>query len=169
MRRAPSRPTPIELSADPRFALRVKRLAATSVVGLGLIWVAATATLDAPPVVGLALAAGWVLMPATLLASLAQPPWRYALVVPASLVGSGLLAISVAWLPADPLAAMGWLLITGGVLLGSLLGLWFWYRLVPVPPGLDDPFSRGRWALITTHVGLVVAGLLLLGVSALAG
>ena len=146
----------------------MRRLALTSVVALGIIWALAVATLDAPAVIGAGLAAGWLLMPSILVASLADPRWRYALVVPASLVGLSLLAISVAWRPAPPLAAAGWVMITGGVLLGGLLGLWFWYRLVPVPKPLDDPFSAGRVGLIRAHVTLIVIGLLLAGTRVLA-
>jgi hypothetical protein len=152
---------PIELSADPRFALRVKRLGLTSLVALGIIWALAMATLNAPPLIGAALAAGWILMPAVLFASLARPRLRYALVAPASLVGAGLLAVSVAWLPVAPLPALGWLLMTAGVALGGLLGIWFWFRLLPVPPGLDDPYSTGRWALIGLHIALIVVGMVL--------
>ena len=156
-----ARTPPVELSTDRRFAGRVRRLALTSVVALGLIWGLAVATLDAPSVIGVGLAAGWLLMPTILIASLADPRWRYALVLPATLVGTSLLAISVAWLPALLLAAAGWAMITAGVLMGGVLGLWFWYRLVPVPTRLDDPFSTGRLALIRAHVALIVIGLLL--------
>jgi hypothetical protein len=155
------RETPVELSVDPRFAGRVRRLAATAVVALGLIWALAITTLEAPPLVVVMLALGWVTMPTILVASLARPRLRYALVVPSMLVGTGLLAISAAWLPAHAIAAAGWLLMTGGILLGGLLGLWFWFRVVPVPDGLDDPFSPGRMALIGVHIALIVAGLTL--------
>lgn len=151
----------VELSTDRRFAGRVRRLALTSVVALGIIWGLAAATLEAPSFIGAGLALGWLLMPSILVASLADPRWRYALVFPASLVGSSLFAISVAWPPEAPLAAVGWVLMTCGVLLGGLLGLWFWYRLVPVPKTLDDPFSPGRLGLIRAHVVLIVIGLLL--------
>jgi hypothetical protein len=134
-----------------------------------LVWLLAVTTLDAPPLLGVALAAGWVLMPTTLFASLARPLLRYALIAPASLVGAGLLAISAWWLPADPVVAAGWLLITAGVLLGGMLGTWFWLRLLPVPHSLDDPFSRGRWALIGIHVALIVSGLGLAATSLLSG
>lgn len=159
MRAAVRRATPVELSADPRFAGRVRRLAATAVVALGLIWALATTTLEAPPLVVVMLALGWVTMPSILAASLARPRLRYALVVPSVLVGTGLLAISAAWLPSNAFASAGWVLLTVGVLLGGLLGLWFWFRLAPVPEGLDDPFSRARMALIGVHVTLIVAGL----------
>jgi hypothetical protein len=67
-------------------------------------------------------------------------------------------AFCLEWLPTDRVAAAGWLLMTGGVALGGGLGLWLWYRLLPVPASLDDPFSCGRWALVALHVGLIVAG-----------
>jgi hypothetical protein len=162
-----ARRPPIELSADRRFAGRVRRLALTSVVALGIIWALAGRTLEIPPLIRAGLAAGWLLMPATLVASLVEPRWRYALVVPASLIGLSLVAISVAWLPPSPLAAAGWLLITCGVLLGGVLGTWFWYRLAPVPKPLDDPFSPGRLGLIRAHVLLIVTGLLLVAVAAM--
>lgn len=152
---------PVELSADRRFAGRVRRLAATAVVALGLIWALAVTTLEAPPIVGVALAAGWASMPTILIASLARPRLRYALVIPSTLVGMALLAISAAWLPANALAATGWLLMTVGILLGGLLGLWFWFRLVPVPDWLDDPFSPARLALIGVHIALIAVGFVL--------
>jgi hypothetical protein len=73
-------------------------------------------------------------------------------------VSVGLLAIAVGWLPAERAAAGGWLLMTAGVALGGALGLWLWYRLVPVPAALDDPFSPLRWSLVGVHVSLVVVG-----------
>lgn len=57
---------------------------------------------------------------------------------------------------------------TAGVLMGGVLGLWFWFRLVPVPRFLDDPFSPGRWALVTAHIILIVAGLGLIAFSLMA-
>jgi len=161
MDEALARSRPIELTAHPRFAPRVKRLAATSAVALGLVWGLAVTTLSAPPLVLASLAAGWVLMPTMLFASLARPRLRLGLPVPASLVGVALLAISAFWLPSDRIAATGWPLITFGVALGGVLGMWFWFRLAPVPAGLDDPYSPGRWALIGIHVGLIVVGLAL--------
>lgn len=153
------RQVPVELSADARMAGRIKRLGFVSLVALGLIWTLAIASLDAPMVVTGALAAGWALMPTILFASLSRPRLRYGLVLPGSLVGFGLLAICFWWLPADPLAAAGWLSITVGVSMGSALGLWFWFRLLPVPAGLDDPYSTGRLGLIWVHVALIVGGL----------
>lgn len=155
------RQRPVELSTDARFAGRVRRLAATASVALGTIWGLALATTDAPLPVSVALAAGWLLMPALLVGSLSRPLLRYALVVPATLVGLGLLAISVAWRPEPMLAAAGWPLMAIGVLLGGWMGLWFWYRPVAVPAAFDDPFSAARLALIRLHVGLIVGGWLL--------
>lgn len=155
------RQRPVELSTDARFAGRVRRLAATASVALGLIWALALVTVEAPIIVHAALAAGWLLMPVLLVASLGRPLLRYALVVPATLVGLGLLAMSFAWRPESILAAAGWPLMAVGVLLGGWMGLWFWYRLVPVPAVLDDPFSPGRLVLIRIHVGLIIGGWLL--------
>jgi hypothetical protein len=155
------RSIPVELTADRRITRRVKRLAATSAVALGLIWVLAVTTLEAPAPVDAALAAGWIMMPAVLVASLWRPFIRYWLIVPSTLVGLGLVAISLGWLPENPAAAAGWLSMTVGVLLGGVLGLWFWFRVVPVPATLDDPFSVGRWALIGLHVALITTGLAL--------
>jgi len=153
------RPIPVELSADRHITRRVKRLAAVSVVALGLIWALAVVTLEAPGVIDAALFAGWLLMPTVLVASLVRPDLRYGLVLPAGLVSVGLLSIVAGRLPGDPLPAAGWILITVGVLLGGLMGLWFWFRVLPVPAGLDDVTSRGRWSLIALHVALIVAGL----------
>lgn len=156
-----ARPTPVELSDDRRMAGRVRRLARTAVVALGIIWWLAVSTLEAPPLIGASLLLGWASMPAILLLSLRRARLRYALVLPSSLVGIPLLAISALFLPAGAVAATGWLLITAGILLGSVLGLWFWYRLLPVPRALDDPFSAARIALIGVHVALIVVGVAL--------
>ena len=155
------RHVPVELTGDARFRRRIVRLSAVSAVALGGVWGLAVETLDAPAVVTGALLAGWILMPAVLVASLLRPRLRYALVLPATLVSLGLLAICLGWLPSAPLAAAGWVLMTGGVGLGGGLGLWLWYRLLPVPAALDDPFSAGRWSLVGLHVGLVAVGFLL--------
>jgi hypothetical protein len=152
---------PVELSADPRFAGRVRRLAATATVALGLIWLSASLTLEAGWMISAALLAGWALMPTVLLSSLRQPLLRYALVVPAGLVGTGLLAICLTALPPMAVAAAGWVLVTAGVALGGVMGSWFWFRLVPVPAALDDPFSTARLRLIGLHIGLIVVGLAL--------
>jgi hypothetical protein len=158
---AVERTMPVELSTDQAFARRIKRLGWTSLVALGVITALAALTLDVPLPVTSALAAGWALMPAILFASLDRPWLRYGLVLPASLVGVPLLAIWVAWLPAAPLPAVGWALITVGVAMGGFLGTWFWYRLLPVPRALDDPYAPGRLALIGIHIGFIVIGMAL--------
>jgi hypothetical protein len=156
----------VELSDDARFRTRIVRLAATSVFGLAAIALLARATLDAPAAVDGALFAGWVTMPALLLLSLRRPSVRWALVVPSALVGVGLLGVCAVALPDDAVAAAGWLLVTAGTLLGGVLGAWFWFRLAPVPAALDDPFAPARWALVTVHVTLLVAGLVLVAIAA---
>jgi hypothetical protein len=152
------RAVPVELTADRRVRGRVMRLAAVSLVALGLVTGLAAVTLDAPPAVMASLAAGWILMPTALAWSLRELRARYLLVVPSSLVTVGLLAICVGWMPPAAPAAAGWLLMTAGVGLGGALGLWLWFRLLPVPAALDDPLAPGRWALIAVHVALVVVG-----------
>lgn len=149
---------PVELSTDPRMARRVRRLGYVSAVALGLIWGLAVATVHPPMAISAALAAGWALMPALLFASLARPMLRYGLVVPATLVGGGLIGLIILSPLASPLAEVGWLLVTSGIAFGGFLGLWFWYRVLPVPRFLDDVESTGRWALIALHVGLIVVG-----------
>ena len=159
------RPTPVELTSDAGFARRIRRLTLVSAVALGLIFGLALLQLEAPPVLWVVLATGWLLMPLTLVASLSRPRLRYALVLPASMVSIGLVAVCVGWLPEHPASAAGWVLVTAGVALGGGLGLWLWYRLLPVPARLDAPFSRGRWALIAVHVVLIVAGLVLVAIA----
>jgi len=153
------------MTADPVFARRIRRLALTSLLALGLIWLLAAATLDAHPAIGTGLIAGWLLMPSILTLSLRWPRFRYVLVLPSSLVGAALLAVSATALPESRTASIGWLMITGGVLIGGALGGWLWYRWMPVPPRLDDPFSTGRWILACVHAGIILAGLALVGVS----
>jgi hypothetical protein len=152
------RSVPIELTSDRRVTLRVRRLAAISIVALGLTWGLASATLETPSVIGVILALGWLLMPAVLLWSLIAPGARYLLMAPASLVLVGLLAICIGWLPRSPIAAAGWVLLTAGVALGAVLGVWFWFRIAPVPAKLNEPYAPGRWTLIGVHVALVTVG-----------
>ena len=140
-----------------------------SAVALGLIALLVITTLKASILVGAALAVGWILIPVTLVASLWRPSVRYGLVVPSALVSVGLVAVCVLWLPGGSVAATGWLLMTAGVLLGGAMGLWLWFRVLPVPAVLDDPVSAGRWALIALHVAPVVAGLVLVVAAAVPG
>ncbi len=163
---APATLPPVELTDDPAFARRIVRLARTSCVALGLVWWLAVSTLDAHPAVDLSLLAGWVLMPSLLLLSLRRPLLRYALVLPSSLVGLPLLVISARGLGEGSIATVGWQMLTAGILLGGTLGIWFWFRWLPVPRWLHEPFSPHRWLLIGLHVGLIVGGLLLVGVAA---
>ncbi len=153
--------SPVEMTADPMFARRVVRLAITSAFILALIWFLVASTLQTHPVIQGGLAGGWFLMPSILGLSLRSPRLRYALIVPFALVSAALLAVCATALPKDTVASVGWLLVTGGVLFGGVLGAWFWFRWAPVPIALIQPFSRGRWALISVHVSLIVAGLVL--------
>ena len=158
----------VEMTIDVRFDRRVIRLALESAVVHGFIWFLATAVLEANLAIRIGLLGGWVLMPLILGLSLRRPVLRYALVVPSSLVGLALLAICVTALPGDRVGRAGWVVMTAGVLLGGVLGVWFWFRWAPVPSRLHDPFSRGRLLLVGIHVSLIVSGILLAGVSALA-
>jgi len=151
-----------ELSADAHFRWRVIRLTGVSIVALGLIWGLWAQTLDTSAWVGAALLAGWVLMPSLLALSLRWPQLRFGLVVPASLVSVALLAITIGWKPDHDLAAMGWIVLTLGIVLGGTLGLWFWFRVLPVPAALDRPFTPARWFLIGVHAALIVAGMALI-------
>jgi hypothetical protein len=155
----------VELTDDAAFAGRVRRLARVSSVALGAIVLLAWRNLEVPWLVMAALIAGWCTMPAVLSVSVNRPRSRYLLMVPAGLVSGALLAVSVAYLPSDAAAQAGWLLITAGVLMGATLGMWFWYRMLPVPARFEDPFGNGRMALIRAHIGLVVSGMVLVAVS----
>lgn len=152
----------VEMTDDPTFRGRVRRLAVVSAVALGLVWFLGATTLDAHTAIDGALLLGWVSMPAMLGLSLRRPRVRRLIALPSVVVGAALLAACLTALPdADP-ARTGWLMLTAGILAGALLGAWFWYRWLPVPRSLDDPFSAGRWTLIGVHTALVVAGLALI-------
>jgi hypothetical protein len=143
-----------ELTGDRLFRHRVRRLVAISSVALGVIWGLAFAE-DPPTWVLVLLAVGWASMPTILAASLNRPSLRYALVVPASAVSIGLIGM-VMTTPEE--TAMGWLVITAGIMLGGFLGVWFWFRWLPVPRILDDPFGGPRMTLIGLHLALVLVG-----------
>jgi len=154
-------PTHVEMQADPAFRERIVRLAWVAAVALGTIYWLARRAAPALPLAHGMLFAGWPLMPFILTVSLRWPILRYALVLPSSLTLTGLLMICVE-APLDSTARLAWLLTTAGVLLGAILGMWFWYRWLPVPSSLAEPFSTGRWLLIGVHVGLIVSGVLTL-------
>jgi len=154
--------TGIEMSGDPLFLPRVRRLAKVSAVALGVIWfLAIRATEPHGGVVDGALLAGWVLMPSVLWMSIRRPEMRPLIFLPSALVTLGLIALCLTALPDDGAVRGGWLLITGGILFGGFLGGWFWFRWFPVPEALDAPFSSGRWALIGAHVAMIVGGIAL--------
>jgi hypothetical protein len=152
--------TGIEMSGDPVFLPRVRRLAAVSSIALGLIWLLATRTTEPHSVViDGALLAGWVLMPTVLWSSIRHPEVRPFVFLPSALVTVGLVALCLTALPGDGAVRVGWLLITGGILFGGLLGGWFWFRWFPVPNSLDAAFGSARWALIGAHVAMIVVGI----------
>jgi hypothetical protein len=150
------------MTSDPRFASRVVRLAGISVVALAAIFLQWAWTGTGSATILIALGVGWILMPTLLMLSMRWPEIRYGVVVPAAAVSLALVAICLWNLPPSPIARSGWLVISSGVLLGSLLGAWFWLRWLPVPRKLDDAYSPGRWMLIAVHAGLIVSGLGLL-------
>lgn len=156
----------MEMTDDPAFLARVRRLAVVSAVALGAIWLLGVTTLAAHPTIDLVLLLGWGGMPAVLGLSLRRVRVRRLVALPSTLVGAALVAVCLTALPDGGVARAGWLLLTAGVLVGAWLGAWFWYRWFPVPASLDAPFGPGRWALIVVHVGLVLVGLLLIVVAA---
>jgi hypothetical protein len=155
----------VEMSGNPAFLDRVRRLATVSAIALGAMWALAFSTLHANSEILLTLLAGWVLMPTVLRVSVRRPRIRLLVAVPATLIGVALVAICLTALPAGRVARAGWAAATAGILLGGVLGAWFWYRWLPVPAFLDDPYSKGRWVLIGVHVALVVAGLVLVAIA----
>ena len=157
-RLSPEAPPPKEMSDDPGFGRRIKRLVAISAVALGMISLLAILDGHVGRLSVVMLFSGWLLMPAILYTSLQTPPWRYLLMAPAGLVSAALVILTIGY-EGSPQAGLGWWLVTGGVLLGAGLGAWFWFRMLPVPDRLTDPFSAGRWVLIAVHTGLVVAGM----------
>jgi hypothetical protein len=152
--------TPVEMSRDPGFTRRIKRLIAVSATALGPISFLVIFTGHADRAASGLMVAGWIAMPALLAASLRKPRWRYLLIIPAGLVSASLLTVALGYDGAT-LSRIGWWVILAGVLAGGTLGGWFWYRWAPVPRSLDGPLAIGRWMLIVVHAGLVVVGVLL--------
>jgi hypothetical protein len=144
----------VELTANRLFAHRVRRLIVISTVALGVIWGLAFVD-DAEVWVLVLLGVGWLTMPTILALSLRRPMLRHALVVPASAVAIGLIGMTLA---APDSTNVGWLLVTLGILVGGTLGAWFWFRWLPVPRVLDDPYGSARVALVGLHIGLVLIG-----------
>jgi hypothetical protein len=146
-------------------AVRIRRLAVVSAVALGIVYLLATRSQHGSPAIEAALFSGWLLMPIALSLCLVRPRLLLGLLVPSTLVTLGLAALSLNAVQAESAEAPGWLVLTSGVVLGDLLGVWFWFGFAPVPYPLRDPFSFGRSALILIHVTLVVAGMALVALS----
>jgi hypothetical protein len=144
----------------------VRRLAITSAWALGVIWLLWALTVGRGTLVGVALALGWILMPAVLWASLQRPSLRLGLIIPATLVTSGVAAIAFGPLP-DNVTRAGWLALLAGLAMGGVQGAWLWFGWFPVPSELRDPFAKARLRLIFAHVTLVVSGMLLVTAAAL--
>lgn len=159
LRRHPPR-VPLEMSDDTHFAGRVRRLIGVSIVALGAITGLVIAVAETGWVPTALMVIGWILMPALLGYSLHRPVARYLLAIPATVVSLALLLVAIQY-EGSPWATAGWWVMAIGVLAGGSLGLWFWYRWMPVPRRLDPPFSPGRWTLVGIHVGLIVAGWLM--------
>ena len=128
---------------------------------LGVITLLAALSPQSKPLALGLLVAGWILMPTTLDLSVQRPRLRYALAVPAALVAAGLISVATSS-PGWSMATIGWWLLTAGVLFGGTLGMWFWYRWMPVPHDLDNPFSVRRATLIVVHVGMILVGITLI-------
>jgi hypothetical protein len=162
MRTSVLRRTGIEMSGDPLFLPRVRRLASVSSVALGIIWMLAIWTTEPHSgAIDGALLAGWILMPTVLWSSIRRPEMRALVFLPSALVTVGLMALCLTALPGAAMVRGGWLLVTGGILFGGFLGGWFWFRWFPVPASLDAPFSSARWVLIGIHVAMIVVGIAL--------
>ena len=109
----------------------------------------------------LLLAAGWITMPTVLRASLRYPGLRYVLSLPATLVAGSLTALSARLPNPDGTSAVGWWMVTASLWFGAVLGMWLWFRWLPVPARLTDPFGTARLALVAIHIGGVLIGIAL--------
>jgi hypothetical protein len=144
----------VELTDDRWFAHRVRRLVVVSAAALGIITLLAVRS-DGPTWSVVLLVGGWALMPVILATSLRNPQVRFGLVLPASLVTVGLLGMLVSATGAE---LLGWAVMAAGILLGGTLGMWFWYRWVPVPARFNDPYGPARMTLVAIHIALVLIG-----------
>lgn len=151
-------------TADP-LRPRVIRLAATAAVALGIVWRLALHAPVRVPGAESALVAGWLLMPSILIVSLRWQRWRYALMLPSTLVLGALAWMCAVALPPSGTARAGWPLMAAGVAMGGVLGMWFWYGWMPIPERWRDPNAAMRWTLITVHVGLIVLGMVLVAMA----
>jgi hypothetical protein len=150
----------VELTHDRSFEARIRRLSIVSLIALGTItWLAIRD--DASLAVVLLLTAGWILMPTLLRASLRRPLLRYGLSIPATLSAGGLTLFCLARPDLGGASVAGWWTITASLWFGALLGMWLWFRWLPVPTWLGDPFGPGRLALVTIHIGGVLIGIAL--------
>lgn len=145
---------------------RVRRLAITSAWALGVIWLLWALTVGRAPLIGAALALGWILMPTVLWASLRRPSLRLGLIVPATLVTCGVAAVAFGPLP-DDVSRAGWLTLLAGLAMGCVQGAWLWFGWFPVPTTLRDPFAKTRLRLIIAHISLVASGMVLITAAAL--
>jgi hypothetical protein len=97
-------------------------------------------------------------MPTVLGLSLTRSSIRRLVAAPALMVTAALIGICLWELPRSGLARAGWFALTAGILMGGGMGVWLWYRWIPVPRAFDDPYARARSTLIAVHVALVVGG-----------
>jgi hypothetical protein len=145
----------IELTTNPWMTRRVHRLIFVSSVALGVITGLAVSN-DGPTWAVLAIAFAWFAMPTALWASVDRPVLRYLLVVPALSASVGLIGMAIA---TSGVVTAGWLIVLIGISTGGMLGMWFWYRFLPVPYSLDDPYGTPRLSLLAIHIALVLIGI----------
>ena len=148
------------MSTSDALGPRSVRLAVVSSFALGVIWLLARDSDAGTSAISACLLAGWLAMPLLLGLSVWRPALRPAVLLPSTLVTLGLAAlVAGSW----QLGGSGpWLLLLAGILLGDLLGAWFWFRLLPVPASMLAPNAPTRLALIVLHVALVMGGIILL-------
>ena len=145
----------VELTRDPAFTRRVRRLVWISSIALGVITLLAVRD-DASAWVIVLMLVGWLLMPVLLHLSIDNPRLRRGLLVPGTSFTLGGLGMAVATVGA---LSVGWWLIAAGLMLGGTQGVWFWFRWMPVPGHLDDPFAWPRLGVVGVHVALLLVGI----------